>query len=163
MIELTVGLVGLLVVLGALLQIASLASARTDAMFRARREAGTRAMSGAPTASSAALIRSVEEGPDRSRFSADDTYTAANGATLFAPVLAASAGDAAQRLALDAIPGNEVSALLDSPAPGTQLGLIEGRETVRVPLLPVVRNLLYDADEIELECSAWMPWARGIY
>jgi hypothetical protein len=163
MIELTVGLVALLALFAGLLQLAKLSIAQTDTLFSARREAGTRAMSTVAVSSAAEYIRYWEEGDDKKRYSVDDTHTEADGAAFSATVPARAARDNAAWNVMQRVPDNPVLTLRDSPAPATQFGLLEGKDSVTVPLLPVVQHLLYNADSIEIESKVWMPWAREIY
>ena len=163
MVELMVGLVALLVLLGALLQLTSLTTARIDAMAEARRDAGTRAMSTLALSSGADYIRYWEEGPDERRYSVDDTFTEANGAAFTACIVDRAGRDPAAWQIIESAPRNAIRALHDTPFPATQFGLVDGTESVTVPLLPVVKHLIYNADSITLDCQVWMPWAREIY
>jgi hypothetical protein len=41
--------------------------------------------------------------------------------------------------------------------------LVHGRvQSDRIELLPVVRHLLYDAEEIRITSDAWLTWTREI-
>ena len=50
-----------------------------------------------------------------------------------------------------------------SSFPHLQFGLVEGDARISTPLMPVVRTLLYRADEVEVEGKAWLTWTKGIY
>jgi hypothetical protein len=60
-------------------------------------------------------------------------------------------------------PNNVVSALADTPDPQYAFGLTHGRESEDVPTLPIVRELLYDAETVNVRADAWMTWTRGLY
>jgi hypothetical protein len=40
---------------------------------------------------------------------------------------------------------------------------VQGEHKDRIALVPVIRDLIYQADEIEVRGSAWMTWMKGIY
>lgn len=163
MVELMVGLVALLALFAGLLQLGKLSTAQTDTLFNARREAGTRAMSTIAVSSAADYIRYWEEGDDERRYSVDDTFTDADGSAFTATVTSRAVRDNSEWNIMQRMPDNPIVALRDSPAPVTQFGLLEGKDSTTVPLLPIVQHLLYDAGSIEIESKVWMPWAREIY
>jgi hypothetical protein len=166
MIELMIGLVAVLAVFAGLLQIASLSRTRTEVSVEARREAGALTMlstlDGLPV-TIPDYVRDRFAGADTRRHSRDDTFDNANPADLDALITQRSAPDNAGWGVLNSVPGNAVSGLSGHPDPVSVFGLLNGKETETLEVIPAVRSLLYHADSIEVEGSAWMTWTKGIY
>ncbi len=163
MVELIVGMIVILALVAGMLQVASLTRAHTAVMVEARGRAGGLAMSDAFITAIPDYIADVEVGPDGRSYSRDDTHTAASLVDLDNVIVTPTAPAAGDWAYLDAVPGNRVSALHRSPAPVLEFGLIGTEEHAVIALLPAVRTLLYDAEEIEVEAKVWMTWTRGIY
>jgi hypothetical protein len=108
-------------------------------------------------------IRYIREGPDGSRYSADDIITPANPARLRGVIIDRAVSDPAEWSVIDAAPNSGFSDLHANPNPITDFGLLRGRDSRRVELIPTIRDLVYDADSITVECEVWMPWTRGMY
>ena len=163
MIEFIVGLIAVLALFAGLIQFVSLFIAQTDTFTNARRIAGSRAMAPVAIASGAEYILAWDEADDKRRYSVDDTHSDADPIAFVDTIVKRAARNVADWGQLEKIPRNAVRDLRDSPAPATMFGLMEGRDSQVVPLLPVVRHLLYNRDSIELESSVWMPWCREVY
>jgi hypothetical protein len=161
MIEFTVGLIVVLVLFAGFLQIAQLGHRRNISMAEARGEAGAKAtmyngyLSEMPGPE---FIREWRPGPDGHKHSVDDEFT---------PGFASEVDDGIIRYAKPAelgawAPNNQLSALSGSPIVPS-VGLVHGvADPVELPLVPIVRKLIYDADTIRVEADAWMVWTSGI-
>lgn len=161
LIETVIALVALLAVFAALVQLSRLGRARTVALMEAREEAGRNALSAAyaqPTPTPT-FIYDWEKGGDNRSHSADDVSRAALSQTVATGLLApAHPHDLADRL-----PGNALSGLqgLDPVVAG--FDFVHGRvQSERIELLPVVRRLLYDEEDIRITSDAWLTWAREV-
>ena len=161
LIETLLALVALMAIAAALVQLSRLGRARTEALMEARREAGQNALSDtyaqpnpAPT-----FIYNWDVGGDERTHSADDTARNALSQTVDSGLLApAHPDDLSARL-----PGNALSALQGLRPVVSGFDLVHGRvQSDRIELLPVVRHLLYDAEEIRITSDAWLTWTREI-
>lgn len=161
LIETLLALVALMAIAAALVQLSRLGRARTEALMEARREAGQNALSDtyaqpnpAPT-----FIYNWDVGGDERSHSADDTARNALSQTVDNGLLApAHPDDLSARL-----PGNALSALQGLSPVVNGFDLVHGRvQSDRIELLPVVRHLLYDAEDIRITSDAWLTWTREI-
>jgi len=151
-VELVVALVAVLVLFAGLLQIGLLADAHTAVMTEARRKAGMNAIAGGIGGVAPEYISRWDNGPDRVSYSMDDRCVRGSPA-LFALL----AGEhVAHGMQLQRTVGaNAVSSL--APYPETVLsGFQSGRSSTVVPLLPVIRHLVYAQDSIGLQSEVWM-------
>jgi hypothetical protein len=161
LIETDLALVALMaIVFAALVQLSRLGRARTEALMEARREAGQNALSDtyaqpnpAPT-----FIYNWDVGGDERSHSADDTARNALSQTVDNGLLAPAHPDDL----------SDACRAMPSPPAGTRpvvmgFDLVHGREqSDRIELLPVVRRLLYDAEDIRITSDAWLTWTREI-
>jgi hypothetical protein len=162
-VELMVGLVALLVLIAALLQVASLSSAHDATMVEARRQAGELAMMDAEPAFVPDYILDWHAGPDTKRYTRDDTFTTADPAQFKGTIIDKAAADSTGWDRIDAVPNNRISRIHGSGMPQTELGFVKGTASTNVDLLPVIQSLVYAADSITMETETWMTWTKGIY
>lgn len=161
MIELMVMLVALLAVIAGMLQIAQLSRARSAAMQEARREAGRFALADDYQLElpDPQFLYGWQVGGDGRSHSADDQAVGASAGVIEAGVLGPARPD---ELAAR-VPGNAVSDLHDIDPFVRGLDLVHGRElSDDIPLVPVVRSLLYDEESIRITADAWLTWAKGV-
>ncbi|MCX7590784.1 MAG: hypothetical protein N2255_04065 [Kiritimatiellae bacterium] len=176
MIEFLVGLVAVLAIFAGLLQILELAKVQTDTMVVARRKAGELAMldldPGQTLISGAAYIRDVKPGVDGEPYTPDDDLSdradaGAFSATIVERAVPGALGSPEHNAAWQGIMGNahekRLSLLRGQPNPSSMFGLVQGRETKTVELIPAFRSLIYRADRIEMKSEAWMTWTKGLY
>ena len=163
MIEFLVSLVAILALLAGLLRIMTLAIAHSEVMDNARLQAGRRALSQSIILDTPDFIEEWAPGDDESRYSVDDESSDANEREFLLKVVDKAGRTHADWILLDQLSGNEVSILRYSPSTATRLGLVLGTDSDTVPLLPAVKHLLYDVDEITVESKIWMPRLTGIY
>ncbi len=163
MIELTIGMVSLLVLMAVIAQLAMLVRAGHETGVRARMQAGGLALQEFPISASAQYIGATASGPDQKPYTRDDQFMAADPAAFEQGILNALPADTSDWNTLDRIPGNAFSRLRASETPMTVFGLLRGEASDTVLLLPAVQHLLYRSDHIVLEETVWMPWTRGIY
>ncbi len=163
MIEVIIGLVAVLVLVSGLLQVATLTKNHTDAMVEARREAGQRAVDLFGGSDSAEYIRDWETGADTKRYTRDDEFTGGSQGA-FVGTIVDKAGRAQGDWDIIArTPHQGMTELRSGAQPSETFGLVRGRATRDVQLLPAVRSLLYRADSIDVESEVWMTWCTGIY
>ena len=53
--------------------------------------------------------------------------------------------------------------LHESPALATVLGFSQREEVLHVPVDTVLRQLVYDKDEVSIKVTVWMPLMGGLY
>jgi len=167
-VEFLVGLVAVLVLFAALLQMASLNKAHTDTMVEARRQAGELAMlqlgPGLEIMSDPDYILNWQEGPDGKRHTRDDRFSSASPAAFNAVIVDLAAPNAEGWTIIDSVPDNRLTGLHNDPDPVAGFGLVRGHHSVSdVPLLPAVQSLLYRAESIDVESEVWLTWTKGIY
>ncbi len=160
MIEFVVGLVAILAIAGLLFQLAQFARRHTLAMIEARERAGQAAMDDIYrlTLPGPKYIGDWQEGPDGIRYSADDTPTSANPGIVRDPFV--KHVDPAR---LDAWVGENPISLLNTGPVLSNFAFVHGRaEAEPVPVLPVVRHLLYNKEVIDVEFNTWLVWTKGL-
>lgn len=160
-VELVVGLVAILVLVAGLLQLGRLAHAHTQAMMEARAEAGTFAMSQTYATQGPApqYLYSWSDGPDGREHSRDDKPLYALPTDVRDEVLVHAKPEDLGGAAGD----NPVTEAYDSGAVMDSFQLVHGHEESEdIPLYPVVRSLLYNAESIKLEGDVWLTWARSL-
>jgi len=163
MIELTIGMLVLIVLMAVLYQLTTFVRAGHETAVRAREQAGALAMQDDPLSVTAAYIGATEAGPDGKPYTRDDVFLAAAPGRYNNNILEPLAGDPADWNTLDAIPGNAFSGLRASGSPISIFGLLRGEDSEDVDLLPAVQHLLYRAESIRIEETVWMPWTKGVY
>ena len=163
MVELMIGLIGILALAVGLLQLTTLTMTQTESMMRAREEAGQLAMEdnvqvlGAPD-----YIRDWREGPDGRRYSRDDTHNSGD-PMAFSRTVVERAAPRAAWFRLGQVPAGALPDLRGEPMPASFFGLVKGDDTRTLPLLPAVQDLLYRADHIDIRSKVWMTSTRGLY
>lgn len=161
LIETVVALVALLAVFAALIQLSRLGRARTEALADARAEAGQHALYDDYTlpVPAPAFIYNWEVGDDGRSHSADDTAQESLSAAVDTGLLAPLHPEAlAARL-----PGNALSDLQGRRPVVDAFDFVHGQvRSERMELLPVVRRLLYDADDIQITADAWLTWTQEV-
>ncbi len=163
LVELTIGLLSLMVLVAVIAQLAVFVRAGHDTAVRARSQAGALALQAYPISAPARYIGATGPGPDGRPYTRDDEFAPAHPAAFHNGILAALTADPSDWNTLEAIPGNAFSRLHDSESPVNVFGLLRGESRETVPLLPAVQHLLYRRASIQMEETVWMPWTRGIY
>jgi hypothetical protein len=157
--ELIVALVVLLVLVAGIIQISLLGILQTRTMTEARRQAGAKAMLEVSSFSGPEFIADREAGADQTRYSRDDGFSGGDLVAFQSGIVDYSRpADLNQQL-----PDNAFSELAISSLPQLQFGLVEGESRATLPLLPIIRTLLYSANEVEVLGKAWLTWTKGIY
>ncbi|MCX7818498.1 MAG: hypothetical protein N2652_04715 [Kiritimatiellae bacterium] len=161
LLELAIMLVAVMVIVAGLIQIGRLALVHLDTIHEARGLAAQYAMSDTYQSMmpSGLWIQEWDEGRDRRRHSRDDAPVIGSSHVLRQFVLpVARPSDLHARL-----PRNRVSRLQFAEQPIEEFEMVRASAQSRpVPLLPVVRHLLYRADTIRLESEATLVWTRGL-
>ena len=161
LVEMVVGLVAILAIVAGLLQIGLLAHAHTQTLMQARAEAGAFAMSPtfAQQAPAPQYLYDWSAGADGRTHSRDDKPLFALSDDVRDDVLAHAKPPALGNYVGD----NPVNEAYESEALLDSFRIVHGREESEdIPLYPVVRTLLYDAESIRLEADVWLTWSRQI-
>jgi hypothetical protein len=157
-VEFVVALVVVLVLFAGLIQLVSLGVAHTKCMVDARHGAGALAIQALTPFSGAEFVQEVTVGNDGVVYSRDDEHSPGYVGDVYTLLSYAQPADLGGQ-----VPDNLFTLTANSPMPHSIFGLVQGLSTRDVPLIPVVRSLLYDSDTINVESSAWMTWTEGLY
>ena len=161
MVEMAIGLIGLIVVIGAALQFGRLCHEQTLCLHKARAEAGQFSMGDnyASQGPAASFIYDWNEGVDGVPYSHDDKPILAGSDAVSAALLDPARPDLLKRY----IPTNMISALHDTAGLIAGFDLVHGKDkSDDIPLYPVVRHLIYDSDTMQVDADAYLTWARHI-
>jgi len=160
-VEFTVALVAITAILAALLTLGRLGREHLNALHEARGEAAARAMAQAYITELPypRFLRDWEEGPDRARHSRDDVPRYGDPGAVRLHIAAKAKPD---ELGARVSP-NPLTALATQEPMIYEYRLVSGRARPRtIPLLPVARHLLYNAEAVTIEADAWMTWTQGL-
>ena len=166
-IEFVAGLLLLLLVLTGLIHVNRLA--RTSLFLQAvlRGEAGERAMESGALSVSPPYVSDWSAGADATRYTADD-QPVRNPAILPATLglltgySVKNPGDWTYVLSDSRLPVSMLR-LHTSPMAAAMIGFVHTEETLHVPVDPVIRQLVYDKDEVAIKEEVWMPLMGGLY
>ena len=165
-VEFIVGLVAVLTLLAGILQVASLTKTHTDTVIEARRRAAELAMTDLPRGtdihSNPDWLRTWRDGPDGRPHSHDDVPVF-DDPNPFRSIVVQRAAPAEDWNLMYEIPNNRVARLRGAHDPGKLFGLVRGHDSRPVPLIPAARHLFYDAESIDVQAEAWIPWLKGLY
>ena len=159
-IEFCIGLIAILAVFGGLIQLGRLGLIRMENRVEATRIATELSMADGDVTSTISYLYEVSDGPDTLSYSEDDLQRNGN------------ADEAYDRLGARMQPGLVGAYDAGSPIAGMggpgemldEMGFVRGTAwEMSIPILPVVRNLIYDADEVDLVSEVWMTQTGGIY
>ncbi len=166
-IEFVVCLLLILLVLTGIIHVARLA--RTSLFLHAvlRGDAGRRAMRSGTLARAPTHISDWSPGPDNIRHTADDQPVHRG---MVVPNTAQTLTDFSVRSASDwtfVAPDSRLPLsmirLRESPNSVTIVGFAHGEETLHVPVDHVLRELVYDKDDVAIKEEVWMPLMGGLY
>jgi hypothetical protein len=163
MIELTTGMLVLIVLVAIIYQLTLFVRAGHETAVRARAQAGAQALLDYPLSVTADYIADTETGPDGKPYTRDDLFLPADPIRYNTGILEPIAGEPTDWNTLDAVPGNAYSTLRASSSPISVFGLLRGEDSEDVDLLPAVEHLLYRAKSIRIQETVWMPWTKGVY
>lgn len=161
LIELVVMLVVMLVLVGMLVQTIYLSGAHLQTLNRARTAAASFAAGDtyASVVPAASLVSAWSDGPDGSSYSKDDLSSVESDVLLQYGVVNFARPN---ELAVHART-NRLSQLMEGIPMAEQMDFVRGSAQSRnVPLLPLVSDLLYDADSIRFDEDAVLVWLKGI-
>ena len=160
LVEMIVGLVGILVVFSGLLTIAHLGYAQSNVMIQARRTAGEYAMglSYASEAPNSYFILDWTAGQDQKKFSADDKLQPADPTAAVSQLVDPSKpSDLKSRIGDNAISSLSSSSILDG------FHLVHARAvTNHISLLPAAQHLIYNSENILINGDVTLTWTRGL-
>lgn len=159
LVEFVVALVCILVLVAGVIQISVIGLRHSRLMSEARQEAGRKAMMDSSSFSSPQFVLACTVGNDGIAYSVDDDRTVGDPST----VSVGLAGHA-RSADLDGVrPHNPVSAVAESEIPQYLFGFVQGEKHDSVDLIPIVRELIYRKDAVDLKASVWMTWTKGLY
>jgi hypothetical protein len=161
-VEFVVGLVGLIMIVAFIIQVSRISREHTRALIDAREQAAHDAMADTYLLALPApeFINDWRAGNDEREYSQDDRILRGDPSFVASDLLVHSRPQELQGWA----PGNRISQLASERSPVDAFGLVHGHaEEDEVPLMPVIRHLLYNHDEIEVEADAWLVWTKGLY
>ncbi len=163
-IEFVAGLLLLLLVLTGIIHTARLARTSLYLHGVLRAEAGESAMANT-LASTPQLIGDWDAGADAVRYTADDTRRSSAGyMNVIGLVTRYSAASPADWRVVERtqLPESMVN-LQQNGLVSALLGCTHREESIRVPVDPVIRQLVYDKDYVTIKEEVWMPMMGGLY
>lgn len=165
-VEFIVGLLLMLIVLTGIIHVCRMS--RTSLFLHSvlRGNAGEEAMSVISSASTG-YISDWQAGPDGIRYTADD-QPVRNSAMLLATLDLLTRYTAENPDDWNYIAGGtrlpvSMVTLHASPIMATTVGFVHAEETLHVPVDTVIRQLIYDKDEVAIKEEVWMPLMGGLY
>jgi len=161
-VEFAIGLVCLLILIAALVQLGAIARRDLRNILDARARAGSAALSDvylAPISPGPRFIRDWTDGPDRSPYTADDVPLFSNPALVSDEIIARGRPDSLASFS----PQNPFSPLSDPAAVIPGMAFVRGSSTRTVlPLLPIARRLFFGRDSLELDADVYLIWTKGL-
>ncbi len=166
MIELAVAIVLLLIVVTGLLHVSRLARTSLFLQSVLREEAGSRAMDPGATSEGADYISDWEEGADGLRYTSDD-QPVRNSSGLSSTFMSLSDNsvdnaDDWQHVTDESRLPTSMIQVHNNPMLGSLVEMTHEKERLYVPVESVIRQLVYDKDEIPIEEEVWMPLMGGL-
>jgi hypothetical protein len=165
-IEFAVGLLLMLIVVTGIIHVSRMA--RTSLFLHSvlRGEAGKDAMTSLAS-STPDYISDWKEGPDGIRYTADD-QPVRNSAMLPATLDLLTQNSVANPTDWDYVASGtrlpvSMCSLQASPIMATTIGFVHAEETLHVPVDSVIRQLIYDKDEVSIKEEVWVPLMGGLY
>ena len=168
LVEFCVCLIAILVVVGGFIQIIEVGIARSDHLAESTRiatremmNAGVDEDGNAYSVGSGGLdyIGTIDRGSDQAPHTADDEPRSGSTANFYNEIYDEALPGRLEHYA----PDNLVSGL-DSANLMDGYNFVQGKASRdRVRVLPVVRELMYDDDYIDIETQAVFPWTKGLY
>ena len=163
LIEVSVCMIGIVVVLLAMLELTKIGMMRTRATMDARADVAAFMQSDTVLFPTPGFLQTWNEGPDGKRYTADDVPVTASSASFYHTTIERSVADAADWNLLQQIP-NPISTLHSSPTVlAAGFGLLRGQSSATTNLLPGFQRLVSGTDTITIESEVWMTWTKGIY
>ena len=166
MIELGVAIFLLLIVLTGILHVSRLARTSLFLQSVLREEAGSRAMDDGATSESADYISDWKEGADGLRYTSDDIPVLNSGglSSTFMSLIdnSVNTGNDWQYVTDETRLPSSMIQLHNNPMLGTVVEMTHEKERIYVPVESVIRELVYDKDEIPIEEEVWMPLMGGL-
>lgn len=160
LLELVVGLVAILILFAVIVQLGRLQRAHTDTLLEARETAGARALQPGYTVTlpGPQYIRDWEPGGDEKAYSQDDTPRLGNPGILANQILAlAQPQQLAEYIPDNPITEHSMSTTMDA------FSLVNGTSRSEdIPLLPIIRRLIYADESISMEASVWLAWTKEL-
>jgi hypothetical protein len=162
MVEFCIGLIGMLAVIGGIFQLGRMGIARTDARVEATQRATSNSMLGSDITglSIPNYINHISAGGDEYSYSADDFQVGGNEQTVYDRLVDPSRPNLLRGYA----PGNDYADMSDAYEMMLGMGLVNGVAfESNIPVLPVVRRLLFNRNSVNIRVSAWMVRTGEIY
>ena len=166
MLELICGIVVVVVVITMLLQVNDLSQEHLLAVVKARSLVGEEMMESSSYAGDGKFLSDWEAGVDDYRYSEDDEANNGNSGGIISSLME---GLDIDNLELhlndpnDSYGGNRMSDVIDAG------NLVDAFDTTKVeverdpvPLLPGVRRLVYNAEELQFSHKIYMPWVNNV-
>ena len=169
MLEFIAALVVLLIITTGLFHINRMARSSLFLHSVLRAKAGKKAMSTATLADAPELIKDWQPGPDGLTYTADDKMEKSSAilpSTLHALTRHSTenqSDDAWQYVSRHSRLPVSMKDLHETAAASTLLGIVREEETLLVPVEPVIRDLVYDKDEVQIREGVAMPLMGGLY
>jgi len=166
-IELAVALVLMLIIVTGIVHVSRMARTSLFLQSVLRGKAGEEAMNPFATSTTAEYISSWEAGRDNLRYTADD-QPIKNSVNLSATFTSLSqhsvnSSDDWQYVSDRSLLPVSMIRLSNSSFLSTAVELTHAKERLYVPVDPVIRDLIYDKEDVAIEEEVWMTLMGGLY
>ncbi|MEX2382440.1 MAG: TadE family protein [Opitutales bacterium] len=161
MVEFCIGLIGMLAVIAGIVQLGRMGLGRTNARVEATAMASAASMT---DESDIRPIRSyidrMQEGADQRSYSVDDRAQTGDPDAVYEQILRHNQPNTLSGYA----PGNILAGLSDSLDMRINTGLVQGTGVEpNIPVMPIVRRLFFDQDNVTIDIQAWSVRTGGLY
>ncbi len=161
-VEFCIGLVAILTVVTGVLQLGLMGIGRTNARVEATEAAAVESMSPPNTSFQTihTYVRAVTAGPDGRAYSADDTETIAGVNEVYERILEANQPSVLSGY----VSGNDLANIQNQVDMQAMTGLVRGSAIESgIPVMPIVRELFFDQNSVDIEMDVWSVRTGGLY
>jgi len=149
-VEFVVGIVAVVILVAGMVQLGLLAKAHSDAMTEARKSAAKKAVDDDIEASPD-YVGSVQDGPDKFNYSADDEFPDGNKSDLQSKLLVYANPNDLQ----DYLGDNALTSVYNDPAK-VMNGFVKGNSSKTVSLLTAIQNMITGTGSFDVKSEVWM-------
>lgn len=162
MIEFCIGLIGIVTVVAAVVQLGIIGMARTDIRTEATAQVSVRSLNTPPDDFSyiRSYIGSVENGPDQRAYSFDDTQTISGQDEAFVRLHEDNNSSFLRSIDRD----NPLARISSSDDMQSTTGFVQAQERESdIDLLPIIRRMFFSESTLDVETSVWSIYLGGYY
>ena len=166
MVEFLIGILSIMVLFCFFLQMQRLSTIQTKVLIEARQAICEHTFANTlPITLIPNYIKDWEVGSDGSAMTVDDTFTIASSVPFQNMIVDYTVVDDSDSDwgIIDGSSNKSYILIHNSLNPVEEFGLLGLERSEMVEILPLVKELIYDAEYIDVKGTVWMPWFKGIY